>query len=184
MLLDRYEIKDAAIKVVGVGSVGMVVYLVLLEGSATGDPLFLQCKQAGPSVYESYTYSSGHDNHGARVIAGKRMVQSATDIFVGWGTLHGKDYYVRQFRDMKIIPSTELIAPRLVEFATACGETLARAHARTGDRFAIAAYLGGSARFEEAVADFGASYADQTVRDRAALAEAVASGRTQATPGV
>ena len=84
-LFDRFTPVDIVRQVVGVGSVGMVVYLVLLEGSATGDPLFLQCKQAGPSVYESYTYSSGHDNHGARVIAGKRMVQSATDIFVGWG---------------------------------------------------------------------------------------------------
>ena len=135
---------DIVRQVVGVGSVGMVVYLVLLEGSATGDPLFLQCKQAGPSVYESYTYSSGHDNHGARVIAGKRMVQSATDIFVGWGSLGGRDFYVRQFRDMKLIPTTDLIAPVLVEFGIACGNTLARAHARSGDPEAIDAYMGKS----------------------------------------
>jgi hypothetical protein len=106
-LFDRFTPVDMVRQVVGVGSVGMVVYLVLLEGSATGDPLFLQCKQAGTSVYESYTYASEHDNHGARVIAGKRMVQSATDIFVGWGSLGERDFYVRQFRDMKLIPTTE-----------------------------------------------------------------------------
>ncbi len=141
-LFDRFTPVDVVRQVVGVGSVGMVVYLVLLEGSATGDPLFLQCKQAGPSVYETYTYSSGHDNHGARVIAGKRMVQSATDIFVGWGSLGGRDFYVRQFRDMKLIPTTDLIAPVLVEFAIACGNTLARAHARSGDPETIDAYMG------------------------------------------
>ena len=133
-------------QVVGVGSVGMQVYLVLLEGRTGADPLFLQVKQAGPAVYEAHTRPSRHDNHGARVINGKRLIQSATDIFVGWGSLHGKDYYVRQFRDMKIIPSTELIAPRLVEFATACGETLARAHARTGDPVAIGSYIGQGAQ--------------------------------------
>ena len=136
-LFDRFTEVDVVRQVVGVGSVGMQVYLVLLEGRTGADPLFLQVKQAGPSVYEAHTQPSRHDNHGARVINGKRLVQSATDIFAGWGSLHGKDYYVRQFRDMKIIPTTELIAPRLVEFATACGETLARAHARTGDPVAI-----------------------------------------------
>ena len=129
-------------QVVGVGSVGMRVYLVLLEGRTGADPLFLQAKQAGPSVYEAHTQPSRHGNHGERVINGKRMVQSATDIFVGWGSLHGRDYYVRQFRDMKIIPTTELIAPRLAEFATACGGALARAHARTGDPVAIDSYIG------------------------------------------
>ena len=141
-LFDRFTEVDVVRQVVGVGSVGMQVYLVLLEGRTGADPLFLQVKQAGPSVYEAHTQPSRHGNHGARVINGKRLVQSATDIFVGWGSLHGKDYYVRQFRDMKIIPTTELIAPRLVEFATACGETLARAHARTGDPVAIDSYIG------------------------------------------
>src|ERR1700722_10514263 len=141
-LFDRFTVVDVVRQVVGVGSVGMQVYLVLLEGRTGADPLFLQVKQAGPAVYEQHTGSSRHDNHGARVISGKRLIQSATDIFVGWGSLHGKDYYVRQFRDMKIIPSTELIAPRLVEFATACGETLARAHARSGDPVALDAYIG------------------------------------------
>ena len=139
-------------QVVGVGSVGMRVYLLLLEGRSGADPLFLQVKQAGPSVYEEHLRPSPHDNHGERVISGKRLVQAATDIFVGWGSLHGRDYYVRQFRDMKIIPTTELIAPRLAEFATACGETLARAHARTGDPVAISGYIGKGKRFAAAVA--------------------------------
>ena len=112
-LFDRFTEVDVVRQVVGVGSVGMRVYLVLLEGRTGADPLFLQVKQAGPSVYEAHTQPSRHDNHGERVISGKRLVQSATDIFVGWGSLHGRDYYVRQFRDMKIIPSTDLIAPRL-----------------------------------------------------------------------
>src|SRR6202050_3740575 len=131
-LFDRFTEADIVRQVVGVGSVGMRVYLVLLEGRTGADPLFLQAKQAGASVYEAYTQPSAHGNHGERVISGKRLVQTATDIFVGWGTLHGNDYYVRQFRDMKIIPSTDLIAPRLAEFATACGETLARAPAAAG----------------------------------------------------
>src|SRR5215472_11837912 len=153
-LFDRFTMVDVVRQVVGVGSVGMRVYLLLLEGRSGADPLFLQVKQAGPSVYEAHTQPSRHGNHGARVISGKRLVQSATDIFVGWGSLHGRDYYVRQFRDMKIIPSTDLIAPRLAEFATACGETLARAHARTGDPVAIAGYIGKGPRFTEAISRF------------------------------
>src|ERR1700733_5777604 len=129
----------------------MRVYLVLLEGRTGADPLFLQIKQAGPAVYEAFSQPSAHPSHRARVIAGKRLLQSATDILVGWGTLHGNDYYVRQFRDMKIIPSTELIAPRLTEFATACGGAPARAHPRTGDPMAIASYIGKGPRFTAAV---------------------------------
>ena len=113
-LFDRFTEADTVRQVVGVGSVGMRVYLVLLEGRTGADPLFLQVKQAGPSVYEAHTQPSRYRHHGARVINGKRLVQSATDIFAGWGSLHGRDYYVRQFRDMKIIPTTDLIAPRLV----------------------------------------------------------------------
>jgi uncharacterized protein (DUF2252 family) len=179
-LFDRFTTVDIVRQVVGVGSVGMIVYLVLLEGSATGDPLFLQCKQAGPSVYESYTYSSGHDNHGARVIAGKRMVQSATDIFVGWGSLGDRDFYVRQFRDMKLIPTTELIAPVLVEFAIACGNSLARAHARSGDPAAIDAYIGKSDVFTKAMRRFARRYADQNDRDHAALVAAIRRGKAEA----
>ncbi|MGO8886571.1 MAG: DUF2252 domain-containing protein, partial [Streptosporangiaceae bacterium] len=179
-LFDRFTTVDVVRQVVGVGSVGMQVYLVLLEGRTGADPLFLQVKQAGTSVYEAHTQLSRHGNHGERVINGKRLLQSATDIFVGWGSLHGKDYYVRQFRDMKIIPSTELIAPRLVEFATACGETLARAHARTGDPVAIAAYLGQGAGFAAAIGEFARRYALQNERDHAQLASAIADGTVPA----
>ena len=161
----------------------MRVYLVLFEGRSGDDPLFLQFKQAGPSVYAAHTRPSAHDNHGARVVAGKRLVQSATDIFVGWGSLHGNDYYVRQFRDMKIIPTIELIGPRLAEFATACGEALARAHARSGDPVAIDAYLGKGDGFVEAVGRFAPRYADQNDRDHAQLVAAIATGRVGAVPG-
>jgi uncharacterized protein (DUF2252 family) len=175
-LFDRFTEVDIVRQVVGVGSVGMRVYLLLFEGRTGADPLFLQVKQAGPSVYEAHTRPSAHDNHGARVIGGKRLVQSATDIFVGWGSLHGRDYYVRQFRDMKIIPDLELLTPRLAEFATACGETLARAHARSGDPVAIDAYMGKGAKFTTAISRFARCYADQNERDHAQLARAAASG--------
>jgi uncharacterized protein (DUF2252 family) len=178
-LFDRFTEVDVVRQVVGVGSVGMQVYLALFEGRTGADPLFLQVKQAGPSVYETHTQPSRHDNHGARVINGKRLIQSATDIFVGWGSLHGKDYYVRQFRDMKIIPTTELIAPRLVEFATACGETLARAHARTGDPVAIDSYIGKGANFTAEIGRFARQYADQNERDHAQLVSAIAAGTVE-----
>ncbi len=180
-LFDRFLPVDAVRQVVGVGSVGMQVYLVLLEGRSGADPLFLQVKQAGPSVYEAHTGPSRHDNHGARVINGKRLVQTATDIFVGWGSLHGKDYYIRQFRDMKIIPTVELIGPRLAEFATACGEALARAHARTGDPVAIDAYIGTNANFDEAIARFAHRYADQNERDHAQLANAISTDAVESS---
>jgi uncharacterized protein (DUF2252 family) len=182
-LFDRFTEADAVRQVVGVGSVGMQVYLVLMAGRSGADPLFLQVKQAGPSVYEAHTQPSGHGHHGERVVSGKRLVQSATDIFVGWGSLHGKDYYVRQFRDMKIIPTTELIAPRLVEFATACGETLARAHARTGDPVAIDGYMGTGPKFTAAICRFAGLYADQNDRDHAQLVRAIASGTVESQPG-
>jgi uncharacterized protein (DUF2252 family) len=181
-LFDRFTLVDVVRQVVGVGSVGMRVYLVLLEGRTGADPLFLQLKQAGPAVYEEHTQASAYASHGARVIAGKRLVQSATDLFVGWGSLHGNDYYVRQFRDMKIIPSTELIAPRLVEFATACGETLARAHARAGDPLAIDSYIGKGPLFTEAIRGFAHRYADQNERDHAQLVAAIGSGKVASHP--
>ena len=182
-LFDKFTVVDVVRQVVGVGSVGMQVYLVLLEGRTGADPLFLQVKQAGPSVYEAHTQPSRHPGHGERVINGKRLVQSATDIFAGWGSLHGKDYYVRQFRDMKIIPRTDLIAPRLVEFATACGETLARAHARTGDPVAIDAYTGNGSKFAAAIGQFARLYADQNERDHARLVSAIAVGAVESLPG-
>jgi uncharacterized protein (DUF2252 family) len=182
-LFDRFTEVDVVRQVVGVGSVGMRVYLLLFEGRSGADPLFLQVKQAGPSVYEAHTQPSRHGNHGERVISGKRLIQSATDIFVGWGSLDGRDYYVRQFRDMKIIPTTELIAPRLTEFATACGEALARAHARTGDPAAIDSYIGKGRKFTAAISKFAELYADQNERDHAQLVSAVAADAVASLPG-
>jgi uncharacterized protein (DUF2252 family) len=179
VLFDRFTPTDIVRQVVGVGSVGMLVYLVLLEGRSGDDPLFLQVKQAGPSVYEEHLRPSRWQNHGARVITGKRLVQSATDIFVGWGSLNGRDFYVRQFRDMKIIPTVDLIAPRLTEFATACGATLARAHARTGDPVAINGYIGKGPKFATAMASFAGDYANQNERDHAQLVRAIAAGQVE-----
>ncbi len=178
--LANFSYVDTARQVVGVGSVGMQVYLLLLEGRGGGDPLFLQIKQAGPSVYEQHLQPSAYTNHGARVVNGKRLVQSATDIFVGWTSFEGVDFYVRQFRDMKIIPDSERIAPGLVEFAAACGEVLARAHARSGDPVAIAAYIGKGGRFDESMAAFARTYADQTERDHAELVRAITAGSIRA----
>jgi uncharacterized protein (DUF2252 family) len=179
VLFGRFTETDTVRQVVGVGSVGMRVYLVLFEGRSGVDPLFLQVKQAGPSVYEAFTEPGRHETHGARVISGKRLVQSATDIFVGWSSMDGQDYYVRQFRDMKIIPSTALIAPRLAEFATACGGTLARAHARTGDPVAIAGYIGKGSVFTAAIGRFAGKYADQNDRDHARLVRAIDAGAVE-----
>ncbi len=181
-LFDRFTPVDVVRQVVGVGSVGMVVYLVLFAGRSGADPLFLQLKQAGPSVYESHTYHSEYDNHGERVIAGKRMVQSATDIFVGWSSLAGRDFYVRQYRDMKIIPTTDLIAPVLASFASACGTALARAHARSGDPVAINAYIGKSDEFTRAMRRFARRYARQNERDHAQLVAAIRRGKVEGVP--
>jgi uncharacterized protein (DUF2252 family) len=181
-LLDRFEIVDTVRQVVGVGSVGMRVHLVLLEGRDGTDPLFLQIKQAGSSVYETCCGRSRYDNHGRRVVEGKRLVQSATDIFVGWAAGRGHDYYVRQFRDMKVIADGELISPRLREFATACGKVLARSHARTGDPVAIAAYIGRGRAFDEGMGAFASAYADQTERDHQQLVDALASGQLPSAP--
>jgi hypothetical protein len=182
-LFDRFTEADVVRQVVGVGSVGMRVFLVLFEGRSGTDPLFLQFKQAGSSALEAHLGPSALPHHGARVIHGKRLVQSATDLFVGWGSLHGHDYYVRQFRDMKIIPTIELIAPRLAAFATACGETLARAHARSGDPVAIAAYLGKGSAFIDGAGRFARDYADQNTRDHAQLVDAIDSGDVAAADG-
>ena len=146
--------------------------------------LFLQIKQAGPSVYEDALGPSRYKTSGERVAVGKRLIQSATDIFVGWTTnLDGIDFYVRQLRDMKVIPDGALIAPRLGAFGDACGAVLARAHARTGDPTTIAAYIGKGAKFEDALGDFAVAYADQTERDHRRLADAVANGVIESAPG-
>jgi uncharacterized protein (DUF2252 family) len=192
-LLGRFRLTRVARKVVGVGSVGTQAWIVLMEAE-DDDPLLLQAKQAQPSVLAAYAGASEYDHQGERVVAGQRLMQAASDIFLGWqrtanpaGDPGGAytDYYVRQLRDWKYSAPIERMGPeQLSDYGELCAWTLARAHARTGDRFAIAAYLGGSDKFDQAVADFAASYADQTEHDHAALADAVASGRADATPGV
>jgi uncharacterized protein (DUF2252 family) len=173
LLLNRFTLVDVVRQVVGVGSVGMQVYLVLLEGRNRPDPLFLQIKEAGPSVYEQYLGRSPYPGHGQRVIRGKRAIQAASDIFLGWTSAGGHDFYVRQFRDMKVIPNSELIAPYLVPFAEHCAYVLARAHARTGDAMVIDGYIGKGRRFDDAMTAFAIGYAEQTVRDHRQLAERV-----------
>jgi uncharacterized protein (DUF2252 family) len=178
-LLDRYRFVDAARKVVGVGSVGTRVYVVLLEGRDRDDPLFLQVKEAGASVLEGHVPSGTHEHHGHRVVAGQRLMQAASDIFLGWfrGT-EGRDFYWRQLKDMKGSAKVEDMSPgELVLYAGLCGWALARAHARSGDRVQIAAYLGKSERFDRSVADFAVAYADQNEQDYEALCAAVKSGR-------
>lgn len=179
-LLGRYHLVDFVRQVVGVGSVGMRVYLVLLEGRAGYDPLFLQVKQAAAAVYEQHLRPSAYSNHGARVINGKRQLQSATDIFAGWTTVGEHDYYVRQFRDMKVIPDSTRIAPVLVEFAAACGEAMARSHARSGDAAAIAGYIGKGESFDRALTAYAHAYADQNDVDHAQLVAAIAAGTVSA----
>ena len=181
-LLDRYRFVDAARKVVGVGSVGTRAYVVLLEGRDRDDPLFLQVKQAGASVLERYVESSTYEHHGHRVVAGQRLMQAASDIFLGWfrGT-GGRDFYWRQLKDMKGSANVETMLPdELVLYGGLCGWALARAHARSGDRVEIAAYLGKSERFDHAIADFAVAYADQNEKDHEALYAAVKSGRIEA----
>jgi uncharacterized protein (DUF2252 family) len=178
--LRAFSYVDTARQVVGVGSVGLRVHLLLLDGPGGDDPLFLQVKQAVPSVYERHLRRSRHRNHGSRVVHGKRLIQSATDMFVGWTSFEDVDFYVRQFRDIKIVPDGDRIGPVLAEFAGACGTVLARSHARTGDPVAIAAYIGRSARFDEAIGAFARAYADRTERDHEQLARAVADGAVDA----
>ncbi|MDV7987901.1 DUF2252 domain-containing protein [Rhodococcus sp. IEGM 1374] len=182
-LLSRFRVLDVVRQVVGVGSVGMRVYLALLEERRTGDPFFLQIKQAGPSVFERFLEPSRYDNHGARVVSGQRMLQSATDMFVGWTAVGDMNFYVRQFRDMKVIPDGEIIGPYLTEFATACGEVLARAHARSGDAEAIADYLGRGDKVDRAMVAFAHAYADQNERDHAQLVEAIEAGTVPCSVG-
>ncbi|HEX4587033.1 MAG TPA: DUF2252 domain-containing protein [Mycobacterium sp.] len=182
-LLTRFDFADAVRQVVGVGSVGMRVYLALLEERRTLDPFFLQIKQAGPAVYERFLEPSEYGHHGQRVVNGQRLIQSATDMFVGWTTVEGNDFYVRQFRDGKVIPKGDTIADRLSSFAALCGQVLARAHARSGDAAAISDYLGTGDRVEHALADFASAYADQNERDHAQLAAAVADGSIPSAAG-
>ena len=181
-LLDQYRFVDVARKVVGVGSVGTRDFVVLLEGRDEGDPLFLQVKEAEGSVLEAHLTKSIYKNQGHRVVAGQQLMQAASDIFLGWlRGRFGHDFYVRQLRDMKGSAKIENFTPgELALYARICGWALARAHARSGDRMQIAAYLGKSERFDDAIADFGEAYTDQTEQDHAALCAAVESGRITA----
>jgi len=186
-LLGRYEVADMARKVVGVGSVGTRCIIVLLVGRDNDDPLFLQVKEAGPSVLEPYLGRSKFTHGGHRVVAGQRLTQAASDIFLGWmtGKPAGRPFYWRQLRDMKGSIETELLrAPGLEILATMCGWTLARGHARSGRRIAIASYLGVSDRFDQAIADFATSYADQAEKDYASLLKAIKQGKIPVETGV
>ncbi|MFD3465362.1 DUF2252 domain-containing protein [Streptomyces sp. NPDC058682] len=185
-LLQQYSIVDMARKVVGVGSVGTRCWIVLLLGRDGDDPLILQAKEAGDSVLAAYTGPSEYATGGERVVAGQRLMQAASDIFLGWQQTHGLDglersFYVRQLRDWKGIAEPARMVPRGMRvFAGLCGVTLARAHARSGDRIAIAAYLGRSGVFDQALVRFAERYADLNERDHQRLVDAIASGRVTA----
>lgn len=186
-LLSQYTVVDMARKVVGVGSVGMRCWVVLLLGRDGQDPLILQAKEAGASVLAAHAGASAYATQGERVVAGQRVMQAASDIFLGWQRTAGidgreRDFYVRQLRDWKGIAEPSQMVPRgMRAFAGLCGVTLARAHARSGDRIAIAAYLGRRDVFDQALVRFAESYADHNVRDHQTLTDAIASGRIPAT---
>jgi uncharacterized protein (DUF2252 family) len=182
VLADRYHFVDAAHKVVGVGSVGTRCFIGLLMGRDTDDPLFLQIKEAGPSVLAAHLPKSRYRNNAQRVVTGQRLMQSASDLFLGWiRAADGRDYYWRQLRDMKgSVEIAAMVPAGAVKYAQICAVALAYAHARSGDPIAIAGYLGLSDRFENAIAAFAVAYADQTERDHAQLVEAVKSGRIEA----
>ena len=186
-LLERFEVIDVARKVVGVGSVGTRAFIVLLQGRDQQDPLFLQVKEASTSVLEDHLPQSRYQQPGERVVQGQRMMQAASDIFLGWtkGAQADRHLYWRQLRDMKGSADVESMKPfALAWYARQCGWTLARAHARSGDSVAIAAYLGSSDEFDRAIGDFSARYADQNDKDYEAFAAAIQSGRLAAVEGV
>jgi uncharacterized protein (DUF2252 family) len=188
--LEGFRMVDFARKVVGVGSVGTRAYIALLLGRDEQDPLFLQFKEAQPSVLEQFVGKSRYGNQGERVVAGQRLMQASSDIFLGWQRVNGfdgaqRDFYARQLKDWKASFDVENATPEgAALYGRTCGWTLARAHARSGDRIAIAAYLGRSDVFDRALADFAEAYADQNERDHAALVAAVESGRIAARPGI
>jgi uncharacterized protein (DUF2252 family) len=181
-LLDRYQLRDIATKVVGVGSVGTRCNIALLMADAA-DPLFLQVKQARRSVLEPFAGASAYRNHGQRVVVGQRLMQAASDLFLGWtASTDGCHFYVRQLRDMKIKPLVELFTPvTMRHYGKLCGWALARAHARSGEPAVISGYLGRSDRFARAVAQFAAAYADQNERDYESLRRALREGRIEAS---
>jgi hypothetical protein len=189
-LLESYRYVHAARKVVGVGSVGARAWILLMVGRDDNDPLFLQFKEAQASVLEPFLGKSQYARHGQRVVEGQRMMQAAPDIMLGWAQIvaidgQKKDFYIRQLWDAKGSAEVELMDPAGLEaYGRVCGWTLARAHARSGDRIAIAAYLGTGEAFDRAMATFAETYADQNDRDYRALQEAAASGRVAAEMGV
>lgn len=186
----QYSYRHMARKVVGVGSVGTRAWIVLLTGRDDDDPLLLQAKEAQESVLERFVRPSEYSTHGERVVRGQRLMQSASDIFLGWQQVDGydgvrRDYYIRQLHDWKGSIDPAVIRPRgLSLYAQMCGETLARAHARAGDRVAIAGYIGQSERFDNVIADFAEAYADQNERDYAAFMAAIAVGRLPVREGL
>jgi uncharacterized protein (DUF2252 family) len=184
-LFERYRFQDAAIKVVGVGSVGTRCYLALFL-AGDDDPLFLQVKEARRSVLESPRGKSRYTHQGLRVVEGQRRMQGASDIFLGWARTKEHDYYLRQFRDMKVSAEIETFRPAtLVSYATMCGWALARAHAKAGDAAMIAGYLGSTDQFDNALAEYAEAYADQAERDFETFQKAIRSGRlsTEAEKG-
>jgi uncharacterized protein (DUF2252 family) len=191
VLLDSYEIADFARKVVGVGSVGTEAWIALLLGRDDSDPLFLQIKEAQASVYEAFLGASEYAHAGRRVVEGQRLMQATSDIFLGWLTStqnpdgRPREFYVRQLRDWKGSADIDLMsAQELTAYGRLCGATLARAHARSGDRIAIASYLGTGQAFDRAMLAFAQAYADQNERDYAALGAAVSSDRVIAETGL
>ena len=190
LLLDRYRFADMARKVVGVGSVGTRCWVALLLGRDQNDPLFLQIKEAQPSVLAEFLRPSVFDNEGERVVTGQRRIQEASDMFLGWLRAQGadgleRDFYFRQLKDWKFSLDIASLRPKgMVAYARACAWALARGHARTGDRIAIAAYLGDTDTFDHALLDFAKSYAGLNARDHLVLTDAVSSGRITAVTGV
>ena len=181
VLFDRYRLEDIAIKAVGIGSVGTRCFVGLFF-SAENHPLLLQFKEACPSVLEPYAGKCAHENQGQRVVTGQRLMQSSSDIFLGWTRGRaGRDFYVRQLRDMKLSAQTEgATAEQTMLYAELCGRTLARAHAKSGDAALISGYLGTSDTFDQAIGRFAVAYADQNAKDHAALVAAVRAGRVKA----
>jgi uncharacterized protein (DUF2252 family) len=182
VLFDRYSLEDIAVKAVGIGSVGTLCFVGLFF-SAENHPLLLQFKQACPSVLVPYAGKSQYENHGQRVVVGQRLMQSASDIFLGWTRgRHGRDFFIRQLRDMKMSARIEegASAKQAVLYAELCGRTLAHAHAKSGDAAMISGYLGNSDDFDQAIGEFALAYADQNERDYAVLVEAVKAGQIEA----
>jgi uncharacterized protein (DUF2252 family) len=190
VLFDHFTLTDVAHKVVGVGSIGLRAWVLLFESGLGAETLVLQAKQAEASVLAAYAGASEYASHAERVVAGQHLMQASSDIFLGWLAASPADgwtddYYLRQLRDWKASVDLEHMSPRSFDvYARMCGWTLARAHARSGDRIVLAGYLGRSDAFDQAVAAFAEAYADVNERDHAALAEAVATGRVEAETDV